>query len=238
MMPSSSRENLHLLLLGTWGHLAIGGHLKFKFTSEMTWSWVGTRKRLFLLFLGCSPLLVPIQSKGSSRHPFRGPHIKSCPHATQTVQSTTQSLSCPWPHFQMPSRERQPQILAPLLRLLSFHRSWPHNSSLTYTLSRAMLNTGVGVSMLRANWHNCFRDALLINTPIASTRFIFILCICRHYTHSLFGALLRTGSLPLILSSSALFYLHQVSNYFSYFRNLLKALIHRLLSSCSLCLGV
>lgn len=174
----------------------------------------GIRKRLFLsgsfLFLGCSPLLDPIQSKGSSLHPFRGPYTQSCLHTTQIGQSTIQSLRCPRPNFQMPSRERQPQILAPLFRLLSFHKSWLNTSSLTHTLSRANAAHWGWSEYVESQPTQLFQRRTLINTPICSHPFhLHCLYLSSLYPQSLwcsttdrFSSLLQMSH-PLILSSSA-----------------------------------
>lgn len=107
-----------------------------------------------------------------------------------------------------------------------------------------MLSRGIGVGKLGVNWHSCFIDTLSINTSISSHLFhLHFLYSSSLYPQPLWGgstidwfsSLLQMSHL-LIFTSSALFYLHQASNYFLYFR--LKALIHWLLLSWSLCLGV
>lgn len=94
-----------------------------------------------------------------------------------------------------------------------------------------MLNVGVRMGM-----GMCFIDTLLMNVHISSHPFhIHFPYLSLPHPQPLWGstigkfASLLQVSHPFMLTSSALFYLHQLSSYFLYFRNLLKARSHWLL---------
>lgn len=141
MMLSSSRGNLHLLLLGTWGQEQFG------FTSvqvqQMTWfeaEWQCLQEPVSFWFILTSRMQLfmgPIQNKWSSLDPSRGPWTPIS--GSQPHRQPKELLNLSAAHsrtFKCPQGTDGPKFWAPLTRVLSFPGFWPNNSSLACLLSR------------------------------------------------------------------------------------------------------
>lgn len=122
MMLSSSRQNLHLFLLDLEA-LAIWAHLEFSKWDDVKLSGCACKSLLLsglFLFLACSPLLDPIQSKGSSLSPFRGPWtpIPISYSPTRHSKGLSNLSAVHTRIFKCPQGQDHPKSWAPLTRLL------------------------------------------------------------------------------------------------------------------------